>query len=79
MINETFQSSPSPRGVALARRGRLREDESAVARRDPLALESDPPPAHDPALLPAALEEISAQQAAIEWLLEANLLSLCLA
>lgn len=36
------------------------------------------PAAHDASLLVAALEEIAARRAALEWLLEAELLSLCL-
>jgi hypothetical protein len=43
-----------------------------------LALDCDTA-AHDPTLLVAALEEIEARRAAIEWLLEADLLCLCLA
>lgn len=35
------------------------------------------PPAHDPTLLLAALEEIEARRAAIEWLVDADLLCLC--
>lgn len=35
-------------------------------------------PAHDPTLLFAALAEIEARRAAIEWLLEADLLRKCL-
>jgi len=38
----------------------------------------EPSAAHDGSLLVAALEEIEARRAAIEWLLEAELLSLCL-
>ena len=34
---------------------------------------------YDPILLVAALEEINARQAAIEWLLDADLLCACLA
>ena len=41
------------------------------------ALDSDTT-AHDPTLLIAALEEIEARRAAIEWLLEADLLAACL-
>lgn len=40
---------------------------------------SDPTLDHDPALLLAALEEIQARRLAIEWLLEADLLRLCMA
>jgi hypothetical protein len=37
-----------------------------------------PAVAHDPTLLVAALEEIEARRAAIEWLLNAGLLRRCL-
>jgi hypothetical protein len=47
----------------------------------PSQMGTDPAPvasaAHDPTLLLAALEEIQAQRAAIEWLVEADLLCLC--
>jgi hypothetical protein len=36
------------------------------------------PAAHDPTRLLAALDEIEARRAAIQWLVEADLLSLCL-
>jgi hypothetical protein len=39
----------------------------------------EPLAAHDPSLLVAALDEIEARRAAIQWLLEAELLCLCLA
>jgi hypothetical protein len=39
---------------------------------------SDLPAEHDATLLVAALEGIEAQRAAIEWLLDADLLCLCL-
>jgi hypothetical protein len=42
------------------------------------ATESDPTVGHDATLLVAALEAIESQRAAIEWLLEADLLRLCL-
>lgn len=42
-----------------------------------LALDSDNT-SHDPTLLIAALEEIEARRAAIEWLLDADLLCVCL-
>ena len=38
----------------------------------------DPDTEHDATLLVAALEHLEAQRAAIEWLLEADLLCLCL-
>jgi hypothetical protein len=40
---------------------------------------SEPWAAHDASLLVAALDEIEARRAAIQWLLEAELLCLCLA
>jgi hypothetical protein len=43
----------------------------------PVLMRADPASAHDPALLVAALEEIEARRAAIEWLLDAELLCLC--
>jgi hypothetical protein len=43
----------------------------------PLAI-SEPSAAHDASLLVAALDEIQARRAAIQWLLEAELLCLCL-
>ena len=42
------------------------------------ARSSDPHAEHDATLLVAALEHLEAQRAAIEWLLEADLLRLCL-
>jgi len=39
---------------------------------------SNPAVKHDATLLVAALEDIEARRAAIEWLLDANLLCLCL-
>lgn len=38
----------------------------------------EPSAAHDPSRLVAALDEIEARRAAIQWLLEADLLCLCL-
>lgn len=43
----------------------------------PVLMRADPTAAHDPTLLVAALEEIEARRAAIEWLLDAELLCLC--
>jgi hypothetical protein len=40
---------------------------------------SEPSAAHDPSLLVAALDEIEARRAALQWLLEAELLCLCVA
>ena len=42
------------------------------------ACTSEPPAAHDATLLVAALEDLEAQRVALEWLLEADLLCLCL-
>lgn len=49
--------------------------ETVITDCAPLAMSA---PAHDPTLLLAALEEIEARRAAIEWLRDANLLRLCL-
>jgi hypothetical protein len=46
---------------------------TATARRSESAVD------HDATLLPAALEDIDSRRAAIEWLLEADLLCRCLA
>ena len=43
-----------------------------------LAAASPDPAEHDATLLIAALEQIAAQRAAIEWLAQADLLRLCL-
>lgn len=39
---------------------------------------SDPPAVHDATLLVAALEDLEAKRVAMEWLLDADLLCLCL-
>lgn len=49
-----------------------------VTRGVELATKPDPSVDHDPTLLVAALETVEARRAAIEWLLEADLLGLCL-
>jgi len=49
-----------------------------ITRREVTANSSDYTAENDETVLVAALEEIAAQRAAIEWLLEANLLCLCL-
>jgi hypothetical protein len=43
-----------------------------------LAMSSEPTVDHDATLLPAALEAVESRRAAIEWLLEADLLRVCL-
>ena len=48
------------------------------ARRAQPAIGSDPATEHDETLLVAALEDIQARRAALEWLLDADLLRACL-
>ena len=68
--------SPAGRRLSSPKNGaRKRPD---VRRDGPLATKSDPGIDHDETLLVAALEVIESRQAAIEWLLEADLLRLCL-
>jgi hypothetical protein len=43
-----------------------------------IATRSDRAAEHDPNLLVAALEDVEARRAALEWLVDANLLSRCL-
>jgi hypothetical protein len=52
--------------------------ESDISRCELPARSADPPAAHDATLLVTALEDLEAQRAAIEWLLDADLLCLCL-
>jgi len=71
-------TSPSivPRGLP---RTSLRETMGTdVTRSASLAMTSARTAAHDPTLLGAALEEIEARRVALEWLLAADLLRLCL-
>ena len=49
-----------------------------VGRSVELATQAAPSVDHDAALLVAALEAVEARRAALEWLLEADLLGLCL-
>jgi len=49
-----------------------------MTRSAELTIRSDSTADHDAALLVAALEVIESRRAAIQWLLEADLLSLCL-
>jgi hypothetical protein len=49
-----------------------------IARRAPRARGTDPATEHDPTLLVAALEEVQARRAALEWLVDADLLRACL-
>lgn len=62
--------APSPASLAETMESELSADAS-------VPMHGDSAPAHDPTLLVAALEEIAARRAAIEWLLNADLLCLC--
>ena len=69
---------PAARGALpppqMPRRTRTETNRSAE-----LGSGSGPVVDHDPALLLAALEEVEVRRLAIEWLLEADLLRLCMA
>jgi hypothetical protein len=52
--------------------------EPEISRCELLARNSDPDSEHDAALLIAALEDLETKRAAIEWLLDAQLLHVCL-
>ena len=52
--------------------------EPDISRRELAARRARPSPAHDATLLVMALEDLEAQRAAIEWLLDADLLCVCL-
>lgn len=56
----------------------LPEARPEVTRRALPARRSDVPAEHDASLLVAALEEIQARAAALEWLLAEDLLGVCL-
>ena len=56
-----------------------RRTRSETNRSGELGSGSGPTLDHDPTLLLAALEEVQARRLAIEWLLEADLLRLCMA
>jgi hypothetical protein len=49
-----------------------------IASETLIATRPDHPAEHDANLLVAALEDIQARQAALEWLVDANLLCRCL-
>jgi hypothetical protein len=49
-----------------------------ISRCELPARNSNPAAAHDATLLVAALEDLEAQRVAIQWLLDADLLRLCL-
>lgn len=52
--------------------------EPPTSRRELPPRRSGPPPAHDATLLVRALEDLEVQRVAIEWLLDADLLCVCL-
>jgi len=52
--------------------------EPDISRCELPARSSDPASGHDATLLIAALEDLGAQRAAIEWLVDAKLLHVCL-
>ena len=71
-----IHDSPAGGGPSAPRKGeRTRPDGRRNGR---LANKSDSRTDHDETLLVAALEVIESRQAAIEWLLEADLLRVCL-
>jgi hypothetical protein len=71
-----IHDSPVHRGLSSPRTGeRTRPD---VPWSEEPATESDPRVDHDETLLVAALEVIESRRTALEWLLEADLLRLCL-
>jgi hypothetical protein len=70
-----IHDSPARRALPSRKMGdRTRAD---MTRSGKPATESDPTVDHDATLLVAALEIVASQQAAIEWLREADLLRLC--
>ena len=64
-----FQPSPS---------GPETTESRACGCRLPARSSSDPQAGHDATLIVAALEDLGAQREAMEWLLDADLLHLCL-
>ena len=71
-----IHDSPVHRGLSSPRAGeRTRPD---VRCSEEPATKADPRVDHDETLLVAALEVIESRRTALEWLLEADLLRLCL-
>ena len=68
--------SPARRGPSLPTRWERKR--SDLVRSAELADGSAPSVDHDSSLLLAALEDLELRRAALEWLLEADLLRLCL-
>ncbi len=76
MWTATVSDSSAPRARSPASLPQTLEPEVSADVSVPMHV--DPVPAHDATVLVAALEEIEARRAAIAWLLEADLLRLCL-
>jgi hypothetical protein len=72
----TVLDSSAPRALAPASLPESMEPE--VCADACAALRFGPAPAHDPSLLLAALDDVEARRAAIEWLADADLLCACL-
>jgi len=71
-----IHDAPAPRGLSSPKiPARTR---TAITRSEELATESAPAVDHDATLLVAALEVVESRRAAIEWLLEGDLLRVCL-
>lgn len=62
----------------LAARHMSRRTQSKTPRSEARNAPHEPLPDHDPALLLAALEAVEVRRLALEWLLEEDLLRLCL-
>ena len=73
---ETVRNSTRPHMLQLPRPspGAREPDDS----RSELSARSSDPTVHDATLLVAALEDLEAKRVAIEWLLDADLLCVCL-
>ena len=75
MWTTSVSDSSAPRALAP---DSLEATESDLGPDVSMLMRADPAAAHDPTVLVAALEEIEARRAAIEWLRDAELLCLCL-
>ena len=76
MWTATVSDSSAPRARSPVSLPETLEPEVSADVSVPMCVE--PAPSHDPTLLVAALEEIEARRAALEWLLNADLLRRCL-
>lgn len=75
MWTATVSDSGAPRAPSPASLAETMEPDVSADASVPMG--AGPAPAHDATLLVAALEEIAARRAAIEWLLNADLLCVC--